>query len=75
MMQRAGQILVQRAMLKQAADAMHLEVSDADLARELRTGPFAEYLFPDGQYVGDDRYMDFVQTVRSEHRARSLSRR
>ncbi len=69
MMQRAGQILVQRAMLKQAADAMRLEVSDADLARELRTGPFAEYLFPDGQYIGDDRYMDFVQTAFGTSRA------
>jgi peptidyl-prolyl cis-trans isomerase D len=63
MMQRSGQILVQRAMLKQAADALHLEVSDADLVRELRTGPFAEYLFPNGQYVGDDKYIDFVQTA------------
>jgi len=62
MMQRAGQVLVQRTMLKQAADAMHLEVSDADLVRELRTGQFAQYLFPNGQYIGDDRYIDFVQT-------------
>jgi len=69
MMQRAGQILVQRAMLKQAADAMRLEVSDADLARELRTGPFAEYLFPDGQYIGNDRYIDFVQTAFGTSRA------
>ncbi len=69
MMPRAGQILVQRAMLKQAADAMRLEVSDADLARELRTGPFAEYLFPDGQYIGDDRYIDFVQTAFGTSRA------
>jgi peptidyl-prolyl cis-trans isomerase D len=63
MMQRAGQILVQRTMLKQAADAMHLEVSDEDLRRELRTGPFAQYLFPEGKYIGDDRYIDFVQTA------------
>ena len=75
MMQRAGQVLVQRAMLKQAADAMRLEVSDADLARELRTGPFAEYLFPDGQYIGDDRYMDFVQTAFGHIARRSSSRR
>ena len=42
MMDRSGQILVQRAMLKQAADDMHLQVSDEDLRRELRTGPFAQ---------------------------------
>lgn len=63
MMERSGQILVQRAMLKQAADDMHLQVSDEDLRRELRTGPFAQYLFPDGKYVGDDQYMNFVQTA------------
>jgi peptidyl-prolyl cis-trans isomerase D len=63
MMQRSGQVLVQRAMLKQAADRLHLEVSDEDLKRELRTGPFAQYLFPNGQYIGDDNYINFVQTA------------
>jgi peptidyl-prolyl cis-trans isomerase D len=63
MMQRSGQVLVQRAMLKQAADRLYLEVSDEDLKRELRTGPFAQYLFPNGQYIGDDKYIDFVQTA------------
>ena len=62
MMDRAQETLVQRAMLKQAADRLHLQVSDEDLKRELRTGPFAEYLFPDGKYIGDDQYMNFVQT-------------
>ena len=46
MMQRAGQILVQRAILKQEADRLDLQVSDEDLRRELQTGPFAQYLFP-----------------------------
>jgi peptidyl-prolyl cis-trans isomerase D len=63
MMERSGQILVQRAMLKQEADRLHLQVSDEDLRRELLTGPFAQYLFPDGKYVGDDQYMNFVQTA------------
>jgi len=62
MMQRAGQMLVQRAILKHEADRLHLEVSDADLARELQTGSFARYLFPNGQYIGDDKYINFVQT-------------
>ncbi len=63
MMQRSGEILIQRAMLKQEADRLHLQVSDEDLRRELRTGPFAQYLFPDGKYIGDDQYMNFVQTA------------
>jgi peptidyl-prolyl cis-trans isomerase D len=60
---RAGQILVQRAILKHEADRMNLQVSDEDLRRELQTGPFAQYLFPNGQYIGDDAYMNFVQSA------------
>jgi peptidyl-prolyl cis-trans isomerase D len=57
---RAGQILVQRAILQHEADRMNLQVSDEDLRRELKTGPFAQYLFPNGNYIGDDAYIDFV---------------
>ena len=63
MMNRAGQVLIQRSILKQQADAMHLQVSDEDLLRELKTGPFAQYLFPNGQYIGDEQYMNFVNTA------------
>ena len=70
MEQRAGQILVQRAILKREADRLSLQVSDGDLRRELSSGAFAQYIFPNGQYIGDDKYMDFVQnafgTTRSE---------
>lgn len=62
MKQRAGQVLVQRAILKREADKMHLQVSDEDLRHELETGPFAPYLFPNGQYIGDDGYINFVQS-------------
>jgi len=62
MMQRAGQILVQQTILKHEADRMHLQVSDEDLKRELQTGQFAQYLFPNGKYIGDDQYINFVQT-------------
>jgi len=61
MMSRAGQILVQRAILKQEADRLHLQVSDEDLKRELQTGPFAPYLFPDGKFIGNDAYINFIQ--------------
>jgi peptidyl-prolyl cis-trans isomerase D len=63
MSQRAAQILVQRAILKHEADRLSLQVSDEDLRRELQTGPFAQYLFPNGQYVGDDAYINFVQSA------------
>jgi peptidyl-prolyl cis-trans isomerase D len=63
MMGRSGQMLVQRAILKQEADRLHLQVSDDDLRRELQTGPFAQYLFPNGKYIGDDGYINFVQAA------------
>src|SRR5260370_10046087 len=42
---------------------MNLQVSDEDLRRELRTGPFAQYLFPNGNYIGDEAYINFVSTA------------
>jgi len=60
MIPRAGQMLVQRAILKQEADRLNLQVSDEDLRHELETGPFAQYLFPNGKYIGDDGYINFV---------------
>ncbi|MDE3105368.1 MAG: peptidyl-prolyl cis-trans isomerase [Acidobacteriota bacterium] len=69
MTQRAGMMLVQRAILKQEADRLGLQVSDADLLHELQTGPFAQYLFPNGTYVGDDAYINFVQSAFQTSRA------
>jgi len=69
MSQRAGQILVQRAILKHEADRLNLQVSDEDLRRELQTGPFAQYLFPNGTYIGDDAYMNFVQSAFQTNRS------
>ena len=63
MAQRAGQILVQRSILKLEANRMGLQVSDEDLRRELQTGPFAQYLFPQGNFIGQDAYINFVQSA------------
>ena len=62
-MQRAGVMLVQRTIQKQEADRLHLEVSDSDLRNELHVGQFGQYLFPNGKYIGDDGYANFVQMV------------
>src|ERR1700733_12406257 len=51
-MPRAGQVLVERKILKEEADRLHLQVSDDDLVRELKTGPLGEYLFPGGVFIG-----------------------
>ena len=61
LMPRAGQALIQREILLQQADTMGLKITPADLRRELKEGPFSAYLFPKGQFLGDDKYTDFVQ--------------
>lgn len=61
LMQRAGQSLVERAVLVEEAGRLGLVVTDTDVQNELMHGPFAPVLFPDGKFIGEDRYDDFVQ--------------
>jgi len=61
LMQRAGQALVERAVLVEEAGKLGMTVSDGDVRNELMHGPFAAYLFPGGKFIGEDRYDDFVQ--------------
>ncbi len=62
MMQRAGQQAIGRAVLEREADKLGLAVSTADLQRELKTGALSAYLFPDGKFIGDDAYINFVES-------------
>jgi peptidyl-prolyl cis-trans isomerase D len=61
-MSRAGQIQVERTVLQQEADRLGLQVSDADLQNYLKTGPYSQYIFPGGTFIGTDQYINFVET-------------
>lgn len=61
MQSQAGQLLVSRAVLKIEADKLGLAVTDADLVEFLHQGQLGQILFPNGNYIGDDQYMNFVQ--------------
>ena len=61
-MQRAGTIQVERAVLQHEADRLGLQVSDEDLKSFLKSGPYAQYLFPGGNFIGEDQYINFVET-------------
>jgi peptidyl-prolyl cis-trans isomerase D len=61
-MSRAGQIMVERTVLQHEADRLGLQVSDQDLKNYLQNGPYSQYLFPNGKFVGDDAYINFVET-------------
>src|SRR6201996_2946377 len=59
-MPQAAQALIQREVLLQEANRLGLQVGDADLRRAMQTGPFSQALFPGGQFIGEDKYADFV---------------
>src|ERR1700759_4686089 len=59
-MPQAAQALIQREVLLQEANRLGLQVGDADLRRAMQTGPFAQALFPNGQFIGEDGYANFV---------------
>ena len=60
-MQQAGQGLIQRAIILNEADRMGLQVSDETLRKFLHAGPLGAALFPNGQYIGDQRYAELIQ--------------
>lgn len=60
LMQRAAdQLILQKAMIAEA-HRMGLNVSDEELRNELQHGAFSQILFPNGAYVGEDAYQNFV---------------
>jgi peptidyl-prolyl cis-trans isomerase D len=62
-MSRAGQLEVERAVLSHEADKLGLRVSNDDLRSYLKNGPYAQYLFPGGTFIGQDQYINFVESV------------
>jgi peptidyl-prolyl cis-trans isomerase D len=59
-MPQAAQALIQREILLQQADNLGLKVTTDDVRRELREGPWSIYFFPKGQFIGQDKYADWV---------------
>ena len=58
--QQVGQQLVQQQVLLAEAQKLGVRASDEDVIHFLHQGQFGEYLFPNGQYIGSDRYAAFV---------------
>ncbi len=59
--QRAGQGLIQQAVILTEANKLGLQVSDDAVRKFLHTGPIGAALFPNGQYIGDQRYAELIQ--------------
>jgi peptidyl-prolyl cis-trans isomerase D len=60
LMPQAGQALIQREILLEQADKLGLKTTADDVRRELREGPWSIYFFPKGQFIGQDKYADWV---------------
>ncbi len=58
--QQAGQQLVQQQLMIYEAEKLGITATDDDVSDFLHQGQFGEYLFPNGNYIGDDRYGAFV---------------
>jgi peptidyl-prolyl cis-trans isomerase D len=58
--QQVGQQLVQEEVLIAEAKKLGINATDSDVAAFLHQGAFGEFLFPKGNFIGEDRYADFV---------------
>src|SRR5882672_6901890 len=58
--QAAEQLINEKALVAEAR-RMGLRVSDDELRDELQHGPLASMLFPEGKFVGQTEYENFVQ--------------
>lgn len=59
MAQRVAQGLIQRAVLKQEASRLHLDITQDDVRKELRTR-YAQIFFPGGNFIGEQKYKDLI---------------
>jgi len=59
MPQAAQQLILQKIMLTEAA-SLGITANEADVRSFLSTGQLGEYFFPNGQFVGEDKYKQIV---------------
>jgi peptidyl-prolyl cis-trans isomerase D len=62
LMQRAADSMITQGALAYEADRMGLGVSNDELADYLRQGQFGQMFFPEGRYIGQQQYENFVQS-------------
>jgi peptidyl-prolyl cis-trans isomerase D len=58
--QRVGPQLVQKQILLAEAEKLGIQATNDDVNKFLHKGQFGEFLFPNGQYIGQDRYTAFI---------------
>jgi peptidyl-prolyl cis-trans isomerase D len=61
MVQRVGQQLILQKVLLAKAASLGIHANDDDVRNFLHTGQYGEFLFPKGQFIGEEKYRQFVQ--------------
>jgi peptidyl-prolyl cis-trans isomerase D len=59
---QVGQQLVQQQMLLNEAEKLGIHVTNEDVRQYLQTGPAGQVLFPNGQFIGQDKYTQLIQS-------------
>ncbi len=57
---QVGQQIVQQRIMVAEAHKLGIQATDEDVRRLLHTGGYAEVLFPNGKYIGDDAYRNLI---------------
>ena len=58
---QAQQVLVASAVEDREGERLGLTGTDADVQKELHQGQLGQIFFPNGEFIGDDKYRAFVQ--------------
>ncbi len=58
---QAQQVLIASAVEDREGERLHLTATDDDIRKELSTGQLGQIFYPNGEYIGDDKYRAFVQ--------------
>ncbi len=57
---QVGEQLVQQAVLLQEARKLGIRANNDDVRQFLQTGPYAQVLFPNGKFIGEDAYANLL---------------
>jgi peptidyl-prolyl cis-trans isomerase D len=60
MLQRAGQQMIAQQLLLAQASSLGIEANDEDVRNFLHTGQYGLLLFPNGNFIGEDKYKQFI---------------
>ncbi|MGA3070357.1 MAG: peptidylprolyl isomerase [Terracidiphilus sp.] len=63
---QAGQQLVQQEIVLAEAEKLGIQATGDDVIQLLRSGPNGQVLFPNGQFIGDERYAAMIAESRNQ---------